>query len=135
MSVRATSGGNSFQTTPDVPVSSYFDMFGNACRRFIVPPEGLTISADGIIKDSGLHDAVMFDAPEVPVAQLPDECLVYLLGSRYSETDRLSQIAWDLFGGVKPGWARVQAICDFVHQSHGVRLSACARDPHGVRYV
>lgn len=104
-----------FQTVPDVPVTSYFDMFGNACRRFVVPPEGLTITADGIIKDSGLHDVITPDAPEIPVAQLPDECLVYLLGSRYCETDRLSQIAWDHFGGLKPGWERVQAICDFVH--------------------
>lgn len=106
---------DSFRATPDVPVSSYFDMFGNACRRFTVPPEGLTITADGIIKDSGFRDVVTPDAREVPVAQLPDECLVYLLGSRYCETDRLSQIAWDHFGGVKPGWSRVQAICDFVH--------------------
>jgi len=106
---------DSFQTTPDVPVSSYFDMFGNACRRFIVPPEGLMITADGIIKDSGLHDPVAPEAQEMPVAYLPDECLVYLLGSRYCETDRLSQSAWDQFGGVKPGWSRVQAICDFVH--------------------
>jgi transglutaminase-like putative cysteine protease len=104
-----------FETTPEVPVSSYFDMFGNACRRFVVPPEGLTIMADGVIKDSGRHDPVVPDAPEVPVAQLPDECLVYLLGSRYSETDRLSQVAWDTFGNTPRGWARVQAICDFVH--------------------
>jgi transglutaminase-like putative cysteine protease len=107
----------SFQTTPEVPVTSYFDLFGNACRRFVVPREGLTLTADGIIADSGLHDVVVPDAAEVPVAQLPDECLVYLLGSRYCETDRLSQIAWDMFGTTKPGWSRVQAICDFV-QSH-----------------
>ncbi len=104
-----------FGTTPDVQVSSYFDMFGNACRRFIAPPEGLTIRTDGIIKDSGLDEPVVPEAQEIPVAYLPDECLVYLLGSRYSETDRLSQIAWDLFGNTKPGWSRVQAICDFVH--------------------
>ena len=46
---------------------------------------------------------------------LPEETLVFLLGSRYCETDRLSEIAWSLFGSTPPGWARVQAICDFVH--------------------
>ncbi|MGO8499711.1 transglutaminase family protein, partial [Rhizobium ruizarguesonis] len=53
-------------------------------------------------------------AIELPVSELPDDCLVYLMGSRYCETDRLSQIAWDMFGTVSPGWGRVQAICDFV---------------------
>ena len=118
-----------FQTIPEVPVSSYFDMFGNACRRFVVPPEGLTIMADGVIKDSGLHDVIVPDAPEVPVAQLPDECLVYLLGSRYCETDRLSQFAWDTFGNVQRGWARVQAICDFVngHMEFGYKHARATR--------
>ena len=55
------------------------------------------------------------DARERPGPDLPDECLVYLMGSRYCETDRLSQIAWDMFGNNRPGWGRVQAICDFVH--------------------
>ncbi len=118
-----------FQTVPDVPVTPYFDMFGNACRRFVVPATGLTITADGVIKDSGLHDAVVPDAPEVPVAQLPDECLVYLLRSRYCETDKLSQFAWDTFGNSKPGWARVQAICDFVnsHMEFGYKHARATR--------
>ena len=52
---------------------------------------------------------------ETPVANLPDHVLMYLLGSRYCETDKLSQLAWDLFGNVQPGFTRVQAICDYVH--------------------
>ena len=52
----------------------------------------------------------------MPVAELPDDCLVYLMGSRYCETDRLSQVAWDMFGNIAPGWGRVQAICDFVNR-------------------
>ena len=35
----------------------------------------------------------------MPVEDLPDEVVIYLLGSRYCETDRLSEIAWSLFGG------------------------------------
>lgn len=46
---------------------------------------------------------------------LPAEVILFLLGSRYCETDRLSDDAWRLFGHTPLGWARVQAICDFVH--------------------
>jgi transglutaminase-like putative cysteine protease len=76
----------------------------------------LTLWGDATIEDSGKPEAAVPDAREVPAADLPDECLVYLMGSRYCETDRLSQVAWDMFGTVVPGWGRVQAVCDFVHQ-------------------
>jgi transglutaminase-like putative cysteine protease len=55
------------------------------------------------------------DAIEHPVNQLPEETLPFLLGSRYCETDRLMQTAWDLFSTSPRGWNRVQRICDFVH--------------------
>ena len=48
-------------------------------------------------------------------AAFPDDVYVFLLGSRYCETDRLSQLAWSLFDKAPRGWARVQAICDYVH--------------------
>ena len=104
-----------FVTTPMVASSVYRDLFGNVCRRLVAPVGDFSLWGDGTVKDSGLHDPVFADALEIPVADLPDECLVYLMGSRYCETDRLSQIAWDRFGGVAPGWGRVQAICDFVN--------------------
>ena len=104
-----------FVTTPAVETHTYIDMFGNRCRRFTAPPGDFSIWADGTINDSGAEDPVCPDAAEVPVPDLPDECLAYLLGSRYCETDQLSQIAWDRFEHVAPGWNRVQAICDFVH--------------------
>lgn len=103
-------------TNPQTATTTYTDMFGNICRRFIAPGGDLQIWGDGTLHDSGAHDPAFWDAREVPVAELPDECLIYLMGSRYCETDRLSQIAWDTFGQVQPGWSRVQAICDFVHQ-------------------
>jgi transglutaminase-like putative cysteine protease len=71
---------------------------------------------DGIIVDSGVPDMIAPAAPENPVAKLPDDVLVFLLGSRYCETDKLSQTAWDLFGAKSPGWTRVQAIADYVHE-------------------
>jgi len=102
-------------TNPDVPSSTYVDLFGNTCRRLVAPQGTTTIWGDAIIEDDGLIDPADFQAREIAVPDLPDECLVYLMGSRYCETDKLSQTAWDLFGSLQPGWGRVQAICDFVH--------------------
>ena len=70
---------------------------------------------DATIEDDGMRDRMVPSARELPVQELPDDFLVYLMGSRYCETDRLSQVAWDTFGTLTPGWSRVQAICDFVH--------------------
>ena len=108
-------------TLPALLTRSYLDTFGNTVQRFIAPPGDLTITSDAIIEDSGLPDPIELDANEVPVEQLPDETLVFLLGSRYCETDQLSNTAWALFGPVgshqaSSGWSLVQAICNFVHQ-------------------
>jgi len=80
-----------------------------------MPPGTLSISSHNVVCDSGLPDAVEPDAGQIAVEDLPDEALEFLLGSRYCETDRLSDTAWSLFGRLPPGWARVQAICDYVH--------------------
>jgi len=102
-------------TSPSVPTKLYHDLHGNACRRFTAPAGGFRILYDAVIEDDGETDEVNTLAREVPVAELPDEVLFYLLGSRYCETDHLSGLAWQLFGQVPPGWARVQAIVDYVH--------------------
>jgi transglutaminase-like putative cysteine protease len=101
---------------PEVEARDYLDGFGNVCTRLIAPTGSLSVSADFIVKDSGKPEPVVWDAEEVPLEDLPDEALVYLLGSRYCDTDRLSDAAWSLFGGGPRGWARVQAICDYVHE-------------------
>jgi transglutaminase-like putative cysteine protease len=105
-----------FFTTPQVPSTTYRDLFGNRCRRLVAPAGGVTIWGDVTVWDDGLPDPIVPGAREVPVPELPDDVLVYLLGSRYCDTDRLSQTAWDLFGTMAPGWGRVQAVCDFVHR-------------------
>jgi len=103
-------------TTPAVPVTAYRDGFGNWCSR-IVAPKGLTrIASTAVLKDSGKPDPVIPSAQQHPVQDLPAEALGFLLGSRYCETDRLSETAWHLFGHAPTGWARVQTICDFVHR-------------------
>jgi transglutaminase-like putative cysteine protease len=103
-------------TWPPVPMQAYRDTFGNWCTRIVAPTGDLRISTDAIVNDKGMPDVVVLDAPQTPVEVLPEETLMFLLGSRYCETDRLAPIAWELFSHTPPGWARVQAICDFVHR-------------------
>jgi transglutaminase-like putative cysteine protease len=102
-------------TDPRVPVSAYRDGFGNWCTRIVAPPGRIRIASTGVVRDTGEPDEVAASASQHPVQNLPEETLVFLLGSRYCETDLLSQAAWDLFGHSPLGWPRVQAICDFVH--------------------
>ena len=102
-------------TSPSIPITGYRDGFGNWCSRIVAPPGQIRLSTDAIVNDTGRPDEVAAAAQQIPVQNLPEETLLFLLGSRYCETDRLSEAAWDLFGNSPPGWARVQAICDFVH--------------------
>jgi transglutaminase-like putative cysteine protease len=102
-------------TSPPVDVAGYHDKFGNWISRITAPSGQIRLSAQAIVRDSGQPDPVCPDAIQHAVEDLPEETLLYLVGSRYCETDHLSPIAWNLFGGSPLGWARVQAICDFVH--------------------
>ena len=104
-------------TSPSVPLESYRDGFGNWCTRMVAPAGDFTLFTDGIFRDSGLRDPVAPDSTQSAVQDLPFDTLVYLLGSRYCDTDLLSDEAWRLFENTPPGWARVQAICDFVKDS------------------
>ncbi len=103
-------------TDPPVQAFPYRDGFGNWCTRLVAPPGRLRLRADALVNDSGVPEPFAPDAVQHDVQSLPDEVLVFLLGSRYCETDQLSNLAWQMFGGTRPGWARVQAICDFVHR-------------------
>jgi transglutaminase-like putative cysteine protease len=103
-------------TQPAVAITGYRDGFGNWCSRLVAPPGEIRISSDAVIHDSGLPDPTDPGAMQHAVEDLPSDTLVYLQGSRYCETDRLSEIAWSLFDKTPPGWARVQAIGDFVHR-------------------
>ncbi|HKO50375.1 MAG TPA: transglutaminase family protein [Polyangiaceae bacterium] len=97
------------------PLIASIDEFGNVRTRTVAPAGVLKLATDFVIQDSGLPDEVAPWADEVPIAQLPDEAVSFLLGSRYCETDRLSSLAWSLFGNTPRGWGRVQAIVDYVH--------------------
>ena len=101
---------------PSVPISGYRDGFGNWCTRLVAPAGAVSFSGVSLVNDSGQPDALVLNAAQVPVEQLPEEALVYLLASRFCDSDRMLDLAWSHFGNGATGWARVQQICDFVHQ-------------------
>lgn len=101
---------------PSLRVDEYVDSFGNRCCRFVAPPGTIRLSNSTLIEDSGELDPQNLSARELPVEQLPPDTLRFLLPSRYCEVDLLSNTAVELFGGIAPGWQRVQAICDWVHE-------------------
>lgn len=102
-------------TRPSVPITAYRDAFGNWCSRIVAPQGEILLTTDAIVNDMGQPDPVVVSAQQHLVQELPEEALVFLLGSRYCETDLLSEVAWNLFHTAPLGWGRVQAICDFVH--------------------
>ncbi len=102
--------------TPPVPMRGYIDRYGNRCTRLIAPQGLLVLSNSFTIRDSGIQESLPWGARQTEVNDLPEDVLVYLLGSRYCDTDRLATQAWALFQQVEPGWPRVQAILDYTHQ-------------------
>ena len=101
--------------SPVVPQGLYLDQFSNTCLRLIAPPGGLALSASGVITDTGEPDAPLPEVRATPPEDLPEQTLVYLLGSRYCETDRLGNMAWRVFGTRGIGAATVREICTYVH--------------------
>jgi transglutaminase-like putative cysteine protease len=123
---------------PELRASEYLDRFGNWCTRIVAPAGRTRMYANSIVSDSGLLDAYVPEARQTPVNFLPDDTLVYLLGSRYCETDLLTAGAWALFGNAPTGWARVQAICDYVHNHitfgyQHARMTRTAAEAHNDR--
>jgi transglutaminase-like putative cysteine protease len=104
------------QLSRNVPLQVYVDGFGNTCTRLELPSGPTRITSDALIEDSGAIEPIAMTAQEHPVRELPSEVLQFLLSSRYCDTEVLMAEAWRLFGHTPPGWSRVQAICDFVHQ-------------------
>jgi transglutaminase-like putative cysteine protease len=99
-----------------VRLTKFHDDFGNVCTRFEAPAGIIRIRADGLLEDSGRPEAALWRARETPINDLPPEALMYMLPSRYVESDSLAPEAQRLFGGSGAGWTRVQAICDFVNR-------------------
>jgi len=102
-------------TDPPVPLDSYRDGFGNWCTRLVLPPGQTTLGTDGVIHVDGALDPQAPDAVQHAVETLPPDTLPFILPSRYCDSDRLSDEAWEMFGQTTPGWPRVEAVCRFVH--------------------
>ena len=102
---------------PQIPVLDYFDTFGNRSARIIAPAGRLRLYSDNTVDDHGCLDLVNLGAQQLTVGDLPSDVIQFLLASRYCEVDRFSDIAFKMFGQTPPGWARVQAICDWVHNN------------------
>jgi transglutaminase-like putative cysteine protease len=123
------------KTEPELANQTYRDIYGNWCTRLLLPAGRTRISTDAIVACQPTPDEVAPSALEVPVHQLPAETIQYLLGSRYCETDRLSEMAWDLFGNSRPGWNRVKTICDYVHNAIRFDYSAAYPTKSAVNVV
>ena len=131
-------GAHRIRLSNGIPSRDYLDSFGNICTRLVAPPGLLEIRNEFRIRDSGLPDEVAPCAREIAIDDLPDAILVYLMGSRYCDTEKLSDLAWSRFGGIEGGWQRVQAICDYVHDHlefgyHHARCDRTASEGHTER--
>lgn len=124
--------------SPHVRPRSYLDGFGNICTRVLAPAGRFEMKADFIVSDSGKPDRIARDAAQTDIDRLPDEVLQFLIPSRYCDTEALSDLAWSLFSKTRPGWQRVQAICDYVHDRiafgyHHARSDRTASQGHKER--
>lgn len=102
---------------PAQPISCFIDLYGNVNRRTIFRRGPTSICYRADVEVPSEPDPWDETAPQQPVEELPGDVLHYLLASRYVESDQLSGLAWDLFGGTEPGWSRAQAICTWVHEN------------------
>ncbi|WP_426615733.1 hypothetical protein [Bradyrhizobium sp. McL0616] len=94
---------HSLRASPKVLTKDYTDAFGNICTRLVAPAGLIKIRNKFTIKDSGLPDGVAPNAVQVQLHELPDDALMYLLGSRYCDTQKLMEFAWSTFGHIDGG--------------------------------
>jgi transglutaminase-like putative cysteine protease len=100
---------------PPTEIGVYDDGFGNRCGRLTSPTGSIRFWNDAVVEDSGIPEAHNTAARQHEIRELPNDTIGYLIASRYCEVDRMMETAWQLFGAVPAGWARVQAVCDYVH--------------------
>jgi transglutaminase-like putative cysteine protease len=103
---------------------TYRDLYGNTCRRLVMPPGDSTIRYDATVEVPDRLDPAEETAPQLPVDELPPETILYTLPSRLCPSDELGNTSWRMFGGLDPGWHRVQRICDWVHDNIDFRWAS-----------
>jgi transglutaminase-like putative cysteine protease len=114
-----TLGSERWEADPPLAFSDYTDLYGNRCRRLVLPPGRAHLHYEARVETLRRLDPVDLAAPELSSAELPDDVLIYTMPSRYCLSDVLADRAWQHFGALPPGWSRVQAISDFVHDHLG----------------
>ena len=115
-------GPDQLITEPWVPFSEYRDSFENICTRLVAPAGRVRIAGSAVVQDSGQPDETAPWTGQQAVPELPENTLIYLLGSRYCETDKLSQSHGICLGITPPGWARVQVDLRFRQRPRCIRL-------------
>jgi len=113
---------------PALPLREYQDSFGNPCWRVTFPAGVSTLRYDAVVDVDDEPDPTVPGAVLTPVSELPDDALLFTLASRYVESDLLADDAWALFGQTPATWARVQAVCDWVHTN--IRYETGSSAPH-----
>jgi transglutaminase-like putative cysteine protease len=129
---------HTLQFSPNARARDFHDVFGNICTRLVAPPGLIEIRSDFTIADNSQPDDVAPEAEQWALEDLPNEALMFLLGSRYCDTQKLSDQAWQMFGNIGGGWQRVQAICNYVHDRiefgyHHARNDRTASEGHEER--
>lgn len=104
-------------TQPPVPVDEYGDLYGNPVKRLLMPEGDLALRYDAVVAVPDEADPDATAARQLPADEIPGELLHFTLPSRYCLSDQLMGMAWELFGHTEPSGARVQAICDWVHDN------------------
>jgi transglutaminase-like putative cysteine protease len=105
----------SWSIDPVVDSHSYVDLYGNPCLRVVLPAGTSTLRYDALAVVPDATEDYDEDAPEIMPEQLPDDVLIYTLPSRYVLPDMLANESWSRFGSMAPGYRRVQAITQHVH--------------------
>jgi len=135
----ATIKDEEWVTDPAIQTRTYRDIYGNRCRRMMLPAgrSEITFRATAEVPDAA--EEIDLDAPEIPPHELPDDVMIYTLPSRFCLPDVLGTEAWNRFGSTPPGYRRVQAICDYVHDHLRFQYGASnpwttAADAHNTGY-
>jgi len=113
--------------TTDFEHHGYIDHYENRCERFMIAAGTSRIAYEAELLLTEPADRIEPDAPETPIAALPDEVLSFVMPSRFCLPDELGAVAWQQFGDHPAGWGRVQAIVDFVH--HHLEFMPGASNP------
>jgi transglutaminase-like putative cysteine protease len=107
--------GEQWSSQPAMAIRCYTDLYGNPCTRAVLPAGRSRFGYHAVATVPDAAENADETAPETAPDALPNDTLIYLLPSRYCLPDVLADEAWSRFGGLPPGYLRVQSICGYVH--------------------